>query len=167
MSMQSLRRALLGAALALAAALPAAAQSAFPAKPVTLIVPFLPAAPDRHLRIVAQDASKYLGQPVIVENRPGAGGTLGPANMAKTAKPDGYTISLYTLAMLRMPYMHKTHWDPINDFTFLIGLSGYTFGFTVRADSPYRTFNDYIEAARKAPAASTTARPARARRRTC
>ena len=43
--------------------------------------------------------------------------------MAKTAKPDGYTISLYTLAMLRMPYMHKTHWDPINDFTFLIGLS--------------------------------------------
>ena len=53
--------------------------------------------------------------------------------------------------MLRMPYMHKTHWDPINDFTFLIGLSGYTFGFTVRADSPYRTFNDYIEAARKAP----------------
>ena len=122
---------------------------------------------DRHLRIVAQDASKYLGQPVIVENRPGAGGTLGPANMAKTAKPDGYTISLYTLAMLRMPYMHKTHWDPINDFTFLIGLSGYTFGFTVRADSPYRTFNDYIEAARKAPAASTTARPARARRRTC
>ena len=87
--------------------------------------------------------------------------------MAKTAKPDGYTISLYTLAMLRMPYMHKTHWDPINDFTFLIGLSGYTFGFTVRADSPYRTFNDYIEAARKAPAASTTARPARARRRTC
>ena len=102
-----------------------------------------------------------------MENRPGAGGTLGPANMAKTAKPDGYTISLYTLAMLRMPYMHKTHWDPINDFTFLIGLSGYTFGFTVRADSPYRTFNDYIEAARKAPAASTTARPARARRRTC
>ncbi len=153
MSMQSLRRALLGAALyALAAALPAAAQSAFPAKPVTLIVPF-PAggSTDRHLRIVAQDASKYLGQPVIVENRPGAGGTLGPANMAKTAKPDGYTISLYTLAMLRMPYMHKTNWDPINDFTFIIGLSGYTFGFTVRADSPYRTFNDYIEAARKAP----------------
>ena len=71
--------------------------------------------------------------------------------MAKTAKPDGYTISLYTLAMLRMPYMHKTNWDPINDFTFIVGLSGYTFGFTVRADSPYRTFNDYIEAARKAP----------------
>ena len=116
---------------------------------------------------MAQDASKYLGQPVIVENRPGAGGTLGPANMAKTAQAGRLHHFAVHLAMLRMPYMHKTHWDPINDFTFLIGLSGYTFGFTVRADSPYRTFNDYIEAARKAPAASTTARPARARRRTC
>ncbi len=150
------RRACLGLALtaALCAALPqqAGAQNAFPSKPITLIVPF-PAggSTDRHLRIVAQDASKYLGQPVIVENRPGAGGTLGPATMAKTARPDGYTISLYTLAMLRMPYMQKSSWDPINDFTFILGLSGYTFGFTVRADSPYKTFNEYIEAARKAP----------------
>ena len=61
----------------------------FPAKPVTLIVPFAGGSTDRHLRIVAQDASKYLGQPVIVENRPGAGGTLGPANIdrCRTATP--------------------------------------------------------------------------------
>ena len=71
--------------------------------------------------------------------------------MSRTAKPDGYTVALYTLAMLRMPYMQKTSWDPINDFTFIIGLSGYTFGFTVRADSPYKTFNEYIEAARQHP----------------
>ena len=168
MPMQPLRRALLGAALrALATALPAAAQSAFPAKPVTLIVPF-PAGGSPTATCASWRRTRQVpGPAVIVENRPGAGGALGPANMAKTAKPDGYTISLYTLAMLRMPYMHKTNWDPINDFTFIVGLSGYTFGFTVRADSPYRTFNDYIEAARKAPAASTTARPARARRRTC
>ena len=141
MTHQPLRRACLGALLLsmAGAALPlaATAQSAFPSKPITVIVPF-PAggSTDRHMRIVAQDASKYLGQPVIVENRPGAGGTLGPATMAKTAKPDGYTISLYTLAMLRMPYMQKSSWDPINDFSFILGLSGYTFGFTVRADSP-------------------------------
>ncbi|MGE7089731.1 tripartite tricarboxylate transporter substrate-binding protein, partial [Achromobacter xylosoxidans] len=146
MAHQPLRRACLGAlllALAGGALAPAAsAQSAFPNKPITLIVPF-PAggSTDRHMRIVAQDASKYLGQPVIVENRPGAGGTLGTATMSRTAKPDGYTVALYTLAMLRMPYMQKTSWDPINDFTFIIGLSGYTFGFTVRADSPYKTFN--------------------------
>lgn len=130
----------------------AIAQPAFPTKPITLIVPF-PAggSTDRHLRIVAQDASKKLGQPVVVENRPGAGGTLGPATMAQSAKPDGYTISLYPLGMLRMPYMQKTTWHPINDFTFIVGLSGYTFGFTVRSDSPFKTFNEYIEAARKAP----------------
>lgn len=153
---QPLRRTCLGALLlALGGALlaPAAsAQSAFPTKPITVIVPF-PAggSTDRHLRIVAQDASKYLGQTVIIENRPGAGGTLGPATMSRTAKPDGYTVALYTLAMLRMPYMQKTTWDPINDFTFIIGLSGYTFGVTVRADSPFKTFNEYIEAARKNP----------------
>lgn len=150
------RRACLGLSLAavVSTALPLAAQAeaAFPSKPVTLIVPF-PAggSTDRHLRIVAQDASKYLGQPVVVENRPGAGGTLGPATMAKTARPDGYTVSLYPLGMLRMPYMQKTNWHPIDDFTFILGLSGYTFGFTVRADSPYKTFNEYIEAARQSP----------------
>jgi len=142
----------LAASLGAALPLPAAAQDKFPTKPITLIVPF-PAggSTDRHLRAVAENASKHLGQNVIVENRPGAGGTLGPANMAKNAKPDGYTISLYPLGMLRMPYMMKTDWDPIKDFTFIVGLSGYTFGFTVRADSPFKTFNDYIEAARAKP----------------
>lgn len=149
------RRACLGALLAttLGAALPLPALAQpFPNKPITLIVPF-PAggSTDRHVRVLAIDASKHLGQPVIVENRPGAGGTLGTVTMARTAKPDGYTIALYTLAMLRMPYMQKTTWNPIDDFTFIAGLSGYTFGFTVRSDSPFKTFNDYIEAARRAP----------------
>jgi len=53
--------------------------------------------------------------------------------------------------MLRVPHMQKVQWDPLKDFTFIIGVSGYTFGFTVRSDSPYKTFNDYIEAARKEP----------------
>lgn len=142
----------LAALLNLAIAWPALAQTDFPTKPITLIVPF-PAggSTDRHLRAVAAEASKSLGQNVVVENRPGAGGTMAPGNMARSAKPDGYTISLYPLGMLRMPYMHKTDWDPIKDFTFIVGLSGYTFGFTVRADSPFKTFNDYIAAARAKP----------------
>lgn len=144
----------LAALLNLAIAWPALAQTDFPTKPITLIVPF-PAggSTDRHLRAVAAQASKSLGQNVVVENRPGAGGTMAPGNMARSAKPDGYTISLYPLGMLRMPYMHKTDWDPIKDFTFIVGLSGYTFGFTVRADSPFKTFNDYIAAARAKPGA--------------
>jgi tripartite-type tricarboxylate transporter receptor subunit TctC len=53
--------------------------------------------------------------------------------------------------MLRIPHMQKTAWHPLNDFSFIIGVTGYTFGFVVKADSPYKSFNDYIAAARKQP----------------
>ncbi len=130
----------------------AQAEANFPSKPITLIVPW-PAggSTDRHLRAVAQEASKELGQPVVVENRPGAGGTLGPSSMASSAKPDGYTISQYPLGMLRMPHMQKTSYHPIEDFTFIMGLSGYLFGLAVPADSPFETFDDYIDAAKQNP----------------
>jgi tripartite-type tricarboxylate transporter receptor subunit TctC len=126
--------------------------SAFPEKPVTLLVPW-PAggSTDRHLRTLAEIAGRHLGQAILVENKPGAGGTLAPSTMALNARPDGYTIAQYPLGMLRYPHMQKTNWHPIDDFTFIVGVSGYTFGFVVRADSPYKTFNDYIEAARKNP----------------
>lgn len=129
----------------------AQAEAKFPSKPITLIVPW-PAggSTDRHMRAVAQEASKELGQPVVVENRPGAGGTLGPSSMA-SAKPDGYTISQFPLGMLRMPHMQKTSYHPIEDFTFIMGLSGYLFGVAVPADSPFKTFDEYIDAARQNP----------------
>ena len=140
------------AAAALCTPFGAALAQAFPTKPITLVVPF-PAggSTDRHLRVLAEIAGKQLGQNIIVENKPGAGGTLGPGIVAKSAKPDSYTITQYPLGMLRYPHMQKTPWHPTDDFTFIIGLSGYTFGFTVRADSPHKTFKDYIEAARKNP----------------
>jgi tripartite-type tricarboxylate transporter receptor subunit TctC len=151
------RRTLVAALVAVAAAatpsLVCAQSGAFPNRPITLIVPWPPGgSTDRHLRTLAELASKHLGQQVIVENKPGAGGTLGPSTMATTAKPDGYTIAQYPMGMLRVPHMQKVAWDPIKDFSFIVGVSGYTFGFTVRADSPYKTFNEYIEAARKTPA---------------
>jgi tripartite-type tricarboxylate transporter receptor subunit TctC len=145
------RRTLLGAAL-LVGATGGFAQAAFPTRPITLIVPW-PAggSTDRHLRGLAEIASKYLGQNIIVENKPGGGGTSGPGTMALTAKPDGYTIAQFPLGMLRLPQMQKTQWNPLTDFSFIIGVTGYTFGLTVRADSPYKNFNDYIDAARKQP----------------
>jgi tripartite-type tricarboxylate transporter receptor subunit TctC len=148
-------RRLFVAALAAAAALGssgAALAQAYPSKPITLIVPW-PAggSTDRHFRALAEIAGKHLGQPVVVQNQPGGGGTNGPGTMALNAKPDGYTIAQFPMGMLRIPHMQKTAWHPINDFSFIIGVSGYTFGFVVRADSPYKTFNDYIEAARKQP----------------
>jgi tripartite-type tricarboxylate transporter receptor subunit TctC len=151
---QRIRRGLMLAAAgaALAAPFGTAMAQAFPSKPITLIVPW-PAggSTDRHHRALAELASKHLGQQIIVENKPGAGGTLGPGTMALTAKPDGYTISQYPMGMLRIPHMNKVQWSPINDFTFIMGVSGYTFGFVVRSDSPHKTFKDYVEAARKQP----------------
>ncbi len=151
-----LRRSILlaatGATLLAPFGLAQAQTSSFPNKPITLIVPW-PAggSTDRHLRTLAELAGKNLGQNVIVENKPGAGGTLGPGTMALTAKPDGYTIAQFPMGMLRIPHMQKTPWNPLTDFTYILGVSGYTFGFTVRSDSPFKTFNEYIEAARKSP----------------
>ena len=141
-----------GAAAGLAATLPAARAQAYPAKPITLIVPW-PAggSTDRHHRTLAELASKHLGQPIVVQNQPGGGGTTGPGTMALNARPDGYTIAQYPMGMLRVPHMQKVPWHPINDFTFILGVSGYTFGFVVKADSPHKSFTDYIEAARRSP----------------
>jgi tripartite-type tricarboxylate transporter receptor subunit TctC len=133
-------------------AFPALAQAPFPSKSITLICPW-PAggSTDRHLRTLAEVAGRQLGQTIVVENKPGGGGTTGPGTMALTAKPDGYTIAQFPMGMLRLPHMQKMQWDPLIDFTFIIGVSGYTFGLTVRADSPYKTFNEYIDAARRSP----------------
>ncbi len=147
----SRRRLLAGAAGAALAAPLACFGQAFPTRPITLVLPW-PAggSTDRHLRTLAEIAGEILGQNIVVSNRPGAGGTLGPSQIARAA-PDGYTISQFPMGMLRVPHMQNVPWHPLNDFTFIVGLSGYTFGFTVRADSPFKTFNDYIEAARKEP----------------
>ena len=130
----------------------AALAQAYPSKPITLIVPW-PAggASDRHMRTVAEIASTHLGQPIVVENRPGGGGTNAPGQMALLAKPDGYTVAQYPLGMLRVPHMQKVPWHPINDFSFIAGVSGYTFGVVVKADSPYKTFEDFLADAKARP----------------
>ena len=155
MMLKPLRRALIAlAALAVsgAAMIGTAAAQPFPSRAVTLIVPW-PAggSTDRHLRALAEIASKHLGQNVIVVNQPGGGGTNGPGSMGLNAKPDGYTIAQFPMGMLRIPHMQKTAWHPINDFSPIIGITGYTFGFVVRSDAPYKSFKDFVEAARKQP----------------
>ena len=139
------------AALAFAACTHAFAQ-AFPAKPITLICPWPPGgSTDQHLRKFAEIAQKHLGQTVIVENKPGAGGMLGPGTMARTARPDGYTVSQLPVGAFRIPHMQKVDWDPLKDFSYIIGITGYTFGVVVKADSQFKTFQDLIEFARANP----------------
>ena len=143
----------------LAFALVAQAQQ-FPSKPVTLIVPW-PAggSTDIYFRKLGEVTAKHLGQPIVIENRPGGSGMNGPATMAKTAKPDGYTISQLAITAFRMPHMQKVDWDPIKDFTYIIGLAGYTFGIVVRADSPFKTFQELLDYARKNPGKLSYATP--------
>jgi tripartite-type tricarboxylate transporter receptor subunit TctC len=127
---------------------------------VTLIIPF-PAGgtTDVALRALATATEKYLGQSIVVENRAGAAGTLGPANMAATAKPDGYTISQLPGTVFRQPFMTKTSFDPATDFTYIICLTGYTFGVVVRSDAPWKTFPELLAAAKANPSTITYGTP--------
>jgi tripartite-type tricarboxylate transporter receptor subunit TctC len=129
----------------------AAAQS-FPTRPVTLIVPW-PAGgtTDIGMRALATATEKHLGQSIVIENRPGAGGTLGPLQMAANAKPDGYTVSQIPIPVFRVPYMTKTNFDPAKDLTYIIGLTGYTFGVVVKADAPWKNFGELLADAKANP----------------
>lgn len=140
----------IAAVLALCAAQHAWAQ-AFPAKPITLVCPWPPGgSTDTHLRQFAAIASKHLGQTVVIENRPGAGGMVGPVAVSRMA-PDGYNLSQLPVSAYRIPHIQKVDWDPLGDFTYIIGITGYTFGVVVKSDSQFKTFKDLIEYARANP----------------
>ena len=76
---------------------------------------------------------------------------LGPVNMAKTAKPDGYTLSQLSIGAYRIPHMESVDWNPLRDYTYIIGLTGYEFGVLVKGDSPFKTFKDFVEYAKTHP----------------
>jgi tripartite-type tricarboxylate transporter receptor subunit TctC len=139
------------AAFTCAIALPALAQN-YPAKPIIMICPW-PAggSTDQHLRAFAQVASKYVGQNIVIENKPGAGGMLGPGVMAKTAAPDGYVISQLPVGAFRIPHMQKVDWDPLKDFTYIIGITGYTFGLVVKNDAQWKSLKEVLDYAKANP----------------
>ena len=140
---------LAGAAL-VAPVLTAQAQS-FPAKPIKLIIAFPAGGPtDITMRSLADNASKILGQPVIVENKPGAGGTL-PAQTLQTSAADGYTLAQIPLGVFRLPYTTKISWDPVKDISYVLNVTGYAFGLVVPADSPLKTWTHYVGWAKANP----------------
>ena len=134
------------------ACLGAARAQQYPSRPVTLIVPFAAGGTtDVGLRALASATEKHLGQPIVIENRTGAGGVLGPLQMATTAAPDGYTIAQIPITVFRYPFSHKTTFDPLKDLTYILSLSGYTFGVVVKADAPWRTFQELLDDAKARP----------------
>ncbi|CAN7418077.1 tripartite tricarboxylate transporter substrate binding protein [Pseudorhodoferax sp. LjRoot39] len=152
------RRSLLGAtALAslttLVAPVTAQAQAwkNFPSKPIKLVIAFPAGGPtDITMRSLADNAAKVLGHPVIIENKPGAGGTL-PAQALQISQPDGYTIAQIPLGVFRLGYTTKINWDPIKDISYVINVTGYAFGVVVPTDSPFKTWADFVAYAKANP----------------
>lgn len=147
----------LGAGWAATAAAPALfsatahAQDKFPTRPITLIAPW-PAggSSDAVMRAFAESAAKTLGVPVVVDNKPGAGGTLGATAM-KTAAPDGYTLTQLPLGIYRLPHMQAMPFDPVKDLTHVVCLTGYTFGIACTADAPFKTLQEMVAYAKANP----------------
>jgi len=147
-------------AAAVAVAVPGAASAqAFPNKPIKLICPW-PAggATDAVMRAIAESAGKALGGSMVVENKAGASGMLGPNELVKAA-PDGYTLSQMTIGVARLPHMQKMQFDPLKDFTYIACLTGYTFGIVVRSDSPIKSIKDLVEYAKANPEKFTYGTP--------
>ena len=146
----------------LACAISARAQMAetFPERPITLICPWTPGGnTDIALRALADVAARHLGKRIVIDNRPGAGGALGPQNMAATAKADGYTLSQIPLGVFRLPHMVKTAFDPLNDLTWILNVAGYEFGVSVRTDSPWKTWDEFVAYAKANPGKVSFASP--------
>jgi len=127
------------------------AQQAFPSRPIRYICPW-PAggSTDAVMRALAESASRALGQQVVVENKPGAGGTLG-ANELVSARPDGYTLAQLPQSVFRLPHMQKMAFNTLTDFTWIACLTGYTFGMVVPATSPIRNIADLVAWAKARP----------------
>ncbi|OGP54223.1 MAG: hypothetical protein A2162_08725 [Deltaproteobacteria bacterium RBG_13_52_11b] len=127
-------------------------ETKYPTRAVTNIMAF-PAgnASDLAVRLISKEAEKFLGQPIVVVNKPGGSGTIGAAAVA-TAKPDGYTVGhLGSSALFLVPYMENVPFHPLKDFRFIMQFGAFNMGVIVKADSPHKTFKDLIAYARENP----------------
>lgn len=124
---------------------------AYPTRPIRYICPW-PAggSTDAVIRSLAESAGRTLGTSIIVDNKPGAGGTLGAIELVN-AKPDGYTVSQLPHGVFRIPHMQKVSFDVLKDFTWIACLTGYTFGLVVPASSPIKSIQDYVAYAKANP----------------
>ena len=150
-------RLLASALLALAVAIPGARAQEYPSHPVTIVVPFPPGGvADITARPVAEALGRILKQPFVVENKAGAGGGVGMQYVAR-AKPDGYTVLMALSSISIIPVADKVLGrDPMFQLNQLVPIARFTADPTVlvvRADSPYKSVKDLVDAARKSPGA--------------
>ena len=141
---------ILGGLCGFAFAVAAAAQSAFPNKPITIVVGFEPGGgTDTTARIVQKPLSDQLGQQVLVENRAGAGGNIAVDNVAKSA-PDGYTLVLANVGALAVnPHILKTPYDPLRDLTPISMAAVFANVLVVQPSLQLTSLADYVKLARE------------------
>src|SRR2546421_10479417 len=141
---------IIGGLFGVAFAAAAAAQGAFPSKPITIVVGFEPGGgTDTTARILQRPLSEQLGQQVIVENRAGAGGNIAVDYVAKAA-PDGYTLVLANVGALAVnPHILKTPYDPLKDLAPISMASVFPNVLVVRPSLPVKTVQDYVNLAKE------------------
>jgi tripartite-type tricarboxylate transporter receptor subunit TctC len=124
----------------------------YPSRPITFIQPFSAGPPaDLAIRLISKQAEKFLGQPIVVVNKPGAGGSIGVAAIAKS-KPDGYTIGSTTQGpLISVPLLEKVPYHPIKDLRMIMQFGAFNMGVIVKSDSPFKSFKDLIDYAHKNP----------------
>jgi tripartite-type tricarboxylate transporter receptor subunit TctC len=150
---------LLAAACAAALAFTAHAQADYPKQPVKLIVPYSAGGvTDQMGRALAELAGPRLGQPMVIENRPGANGTLGAVQMLAT-DPAGYTLTAVPVGVFRMPHITGAPYDPLKDLTYLAVLGGFNYYIAVAADSPWKSVADMVAHAKRPDAKASYGSP--------
>lgn len=147
------RRALILGATGLTLARPSLGQGQFPNRPVRFLIPWAPGGSlDAFMRIQAEIFQQQYGQPLIIENRPGARGTLAAQQLITQTRPDGYTVAHHHLSVIRHPFLtRRPTWDPVGDFTYIMQQSGFVFGHVVHPASGWNTLADMWAAARARP----------------
>jgi tripartite-type tricarboxylate transporter receptor subunit TctC len=148
-----MRRRTLPALAAALLPLPALGQAGFPNRPIRFLIPWPPGGVlDALHRSMFEVVNRDLGQPVVIENRPGARGTQAAIFLVQQAKPDGYTLAHQHLSVLRHPFLtRQPTWDPVADFTYIMQVSGFLFGTAVRTDRGWADWPAMLTAARAAP----------------
>jgi tripartite-type tricarboxylate transporter receptor subunit TctC len=129
-----------------------AAELSYPKRPIEIIVGYGPGGgTDLGVRAIAPNSKKFLGQELVILNKPGGAGRVGMTLLAK-AKPDGYTLGAVTdTSIIMTPHLEKVPYKPIEDFTFITQYGVLNNAIVVLSDSPYRTLKELIEFARANP----------------
>jgi len=129
----------------------APAQEKYPTKPINLFVGYgAGGSTTLCARALADAASKILGQPIVVVNKPG-GSSAVAMSLLKTEKPDGYTIGVLPSGAVLSQHMRKVPYDSAQDFTPIMQYAAYTVGLVVRSESPWKTLKEFIDYAKANP----------------